>query len=216
MEPEKLPGHPLLVGIGKPRWMGGGASPILAAAQYSPKIALAMARGIPFAPYVLNIRNTFTDSTTTTSAAQSFEGGQTRLDQDTIVDRVVYEIDSPAAFSGTQLKPVSDFFYGLNSGITATMEVQGAPRYAVAPFFTPLRSLCAFLNEEWPFGWVLTNNQIVSMQFQQTVAVPTPPVTVTVSFRMWQPLGIEFVGMDNQTARQILVSMGYTFDMPAR
>src|SRR5260370_10212022 len=203
------------VGLGKPIWMGGWqAQDIVSAAQYSPKIALAKARGVPFAPYVLNLANPVTAATTTTSAAQSFQGGQTRLDQDTIVDRITFEIDCAAAFSGTQLKSLSDFFYGLNSGITATMEVQGAPRYAVAPFFTPLRSLCAFLNEAWPFGWVLTNNQIISMQFQQTIAVPTPPLTVTVSFRLWQPLGIEVVGMDNQTARNALVAMGYNFDPP--
>jgi hypothetical protein len=182
---------------------------ILSAAQYAPQIALAKARQVPFAPYLLNITNVFADSVTLVSQPQSFQGGQQRLDQCTVVDDITFQVDAPAAFLGTQLKSLSDYFYGLQSGITATMEVQGAPRYAVAPFFTPLRSLCDGLNRAWPYGWVLTNNQIVNMQFQQTIPVPTPPVTVTVTFRLWQPIGIDFVGMSSGEARQALVAMGY-------
>jgi len=204
-----------MVGLGssKPVGMGGwSSSDILAAAQTSPQIALAKARNIPFAPYLLNIANTFTDSTTLTSQPQSFQGGQQRLDQVSVVDSMMFQIDGPQAFIGSQGKAQSDFFYGLQSGITATMEVQGAPRYAVAPFFTPIRTLCAMLNESWPFGWILSNNQTISMQFQQTIPVPTPPVIVTVTFRLWQPLGTEFVGMSSGEARSALAKMGLATD----
>jgi hypothetical protein len=200
-------------GFGKPIWVGGwNADDILSAAQYSPQIALAKARSIPFAPYVLNITNTFNDSTTLVSQPQSFQGGQQRLDQASVVDRVMFQIDAPQAFAGTELKSLSDFFYGEQSGIQATMEVQGAPRYAVAPFFTPLRTLCAMFNEAWPFGWCLSETQTISMQFQQVIPVPFPPTTVTVSFRLWQPLGTEFVGMTAGQARAALAQMGFPTD----
>jgi len=197
-------------GLGKHVGVGDWTpADILSAAQFAPQIALAKALQIPFAPYLLNIANTFTDSTTLVSQPQSFQGGQQRLDQATVVDDVTFQIDSPQAFIGQLGKSLSDYFYGLQSGITATMEVQGAPRYAVAPFYTPIRSLCDGLNRAWPYGWVLTNNQIVNMQFQQSIPVPTPPVTVTVTFRLWQPIGIDFVGMTSGEARTRLVQMGY-------
>jgi hypothetical protein len=197
---------------------GGWWSPdnILAAAQYSPQLALAKAMRVPFSPFVLTIANTFTDTTTLISNMQTFQSdaqsGVTDLGgEPTIIDGLVYEIDQPQAYAGSVLKSVSDYFYGLNSGIQATMMVSGAPKYTVAPFFTPLKILLDSLNEAWACGWVLGHNQSIIMQFQQTVPVVAPPTTVTVGFRMWQPIdtaGI-FVQMTTGEAYQRLQAMGY-------
>jgi hypothetical protein len=188
---------------------------ILAVAQYSPQDALAKAMRVPFAPFLLPIVNTFSDSTTLQGNPQTFQGnaniGATGLGgEPSIVDGIIFEIDAPDAFAGNVLKPVSDFFYGLNSGIQATMMVDGAPKYTVAPFPVPLRSLCTFINESWPSGWVLNHNQSIIMQFYQTIPVPYPPVTVTCTFRMWQPIdtaGI-FVQMTTGEAYARLAAMG--------
>lgn len=180
-------------GIGSAR---GGAlwstDDVLAVAQFSPQIALAKAMRVPFAPFILPIQNTFADTTTTISNMQTFQSnantGTSSLAWPTIVDGILFEIDSPTFNQGNVLQFLEQFFYGLNSGITATMMVDGAPKYTVAPFFVPLRMLCAMLNESWPAGWVLQPNQSIVMQFQQGVAVPATPTTITVGFRMWQPV----------------------------
>ena len=200
---------------------GGGGSwwsqdNILAAAQYSPQLALAKAMRVPFSPFVLTIANTFTDTTTLESNFQTFQSnaqvGTTDLGgEPTIIDGMVYEIDQPQAYAGNVLKPVSDYFYGLNSGIQATMFVTGAPKYTIAPFFTPLKVLLDSLNEAWACGWVLGHNQSLIMQFQQTVPVVAPPTTVTVGFRMWQPIDTAgmFVQMTTGEAYDRLQKMCY-------
>ena len=196
---------------------------ILAVAQYSPQIALAKAMRVPFAPFILPIANTFADATNLTSNPQTFQGnaniGATGLGgEPSIVDGMIFEIDAPNAFAGNVLKPVSDFFYGLNSGIQATMMVDGAPKYTVAPFYTPLRMLCTYINESWPSGWVLNHNQSIIMQFYQAIPIPYPPVTITVGFRMWQPIdtaGI-FVQMTTGEAYARLASLGYDVSSAAQ
>lgn len=182
-------------------------------AQYSPQLALARAQGVQLAPQMLNIRGSFVDSTNTLNPS-SFDGptntsGNIAISQPTIIDQIVYEIDAPNAFTGNVFKSMSDYFYALQSGIQATMEVVGAPRYPVSPYFTPIRSLLSGLAEGWPIGWVLGYTQSIMMQFQQTIPVPTFPTNITVSFRMWQPIGTdEFQMMDAQTARNGLAALG--------
>jgi hypothetical protein len=175
------------VGIGR-RWQEAS---IYELAQYSPQLALARAMGVPLAPYHLNIRASFTDSTTATTNPASFENGNTSITQPSICDQIVYSMNSNGAFPGDVFKTLSDYFYQLTSGIQATMEVQGQPKYAVAPYYTPMNALLSGLAEGWPLGWVLNYNQTISMQFQQTVPVPFPPLNIVVTFRLWQPTGTD-------------------------
>lgn len=202
--------QPRSVGLGR---RSVGDLNIYDLAQYSPQLALARAKGVQLAPQMLNIRASFVDATNTLNP-QSFDGptnasGNISISQPTIVDQILYEIDAPNAFSGNVFKSMSDFFYALQSGIQATLEVVGAPRYPVSPYFTPIKALLSGLAEGWPIGWVLGYTQSIMMQFQQTIPVPTYPTNVTVSFRMWQPIGTDdFQMMDAQTARNQLAAMG--------
>ena len=201
------------VGLGK-----GGAywsqDDIWSVAQYSPQLALAKAMRVPFQPFVLTIENTFVDSTTAISNFQNF--GSTpntagnKLIWPSIVDAVTYEIDAPSMNAGNSRQFEEAFYYGLQSGIRATMLVLGSPKYSVAPDFVPLRLLCDNLNGAWPSGWVLQPNSSVQMQFQQFIPVPVPPVTVVVGFRMWQPIDgrNEFANMNTAQAMDLLQKMG--------
>jgi len=188
-------------------------------AQYSPQLALARYMGVQLAPFLLNIRTSFVDSTVTADPV-SFDGptsasGNISISQPTIVDQIMYEIDAPNAFSGNVFKSMNDFFYQLQSGIQAQLWVTGAPRYSVANFFTPLRSLLAGLAEGWPIGWVLGYTQSIMMQFQQTIPVPTFPTNVTVTFRLWQPIGTDdFQMMTAQEARSRLAAAGIQTPQP--
>jgi len=187
---------------------GGSASagfltvPIEDAAQWSPQLALARAWKVPWAPYLLSCRATFSDPSITTLPTVSLENGKTRLTQVSIVDRLVFQIDQPNAFDGNVFKPQSDFYFGLQSGIEATLNVDGAPRYAVAPFQTPIRTLAAMVAEAWPHGWVLGHTQTINMAFFATITLPSLPTTVIATYRMWQPVGTdEFVDMTAGQAR---------------
>jgi len=203
------------VGLGK-----GGAywsqDDILAVAQYSPQLAVAKAMRVPFQPFVLTIENTFVDATTLISNFQNFGSTSNtagnKLIWPSIVDSVMYEVDTASYNAGNALQYVNDYFYGLQSGIRATMLVLGSPKYSVAPDFVPLKMLCDSLNGAWPSGWVLQPNSSVQMQFQQFSPAPAGalPVTVVVGFRMWQPIDSAnfFANMNTAQANDILVKMG--------
>lgn len=211
------------VGVARPGMLGAGAGslaawrlePIERVAEYSPLLALARATRTPLVPIIYNVVGTFTAAqpSTTNQVSWQVAGSPTRLDQFAVVDAVMFEIDCAAANAGSQFKPLTDFFFGLQSGITAMMLVKGAPQYSVAPdLSTPIRTLCAMLNEGWPQGWVLTPTQGILMQFSATQALSFLPLTITVSFRMWTPstsCGDRFVNLSDQDACGQLQSMGY-------
>lgn len=185
---------------------------ILGLAQYNPQLALAKKLRTPFAPYCLNIVNTFNDTVNTTSQPQTFQGTSSsttaNITQPTLIDGVMFQVDVPSAFAGSIEKSISDFFFGLQSGIQCTMDVVGARAsaqyYTVAPFYTPIRSLCAMLNEAWPCGWAIDHNQTVKMSFQQSFALPFTPATITVTFRMWQPYGAAGIDFQQMTSPEAL------------
>lgn len=197
-------------GVGKTSPLGAS---IWDLAQYSPQLALARYQGVQLAPYLLNIRAAFTDGTTTTNPA-SFDGatnnsGNISLSQPSIIDEITYQITQPNNFGGNIFKPQYDFYFQRQSGLEATMIVEGAPRYAVAPFMTPLESLMSTLAESWPCGWVLGYTQSILMQFQQTIPAPSFPTNICVTFRIWQPIGTDdFQMMSAATARASLTAAG--------
>ena len=219
--PGQEPKHPA-IGLGDP---GSAAMPwdrrdVLYAAQYSPQIALAKAWGMAFSPFFLNIQHTFNAGDALNSDPETFQGA-TQAGQQTgtgglpsIIERISYEIDSPQAFPGNIQKPFYDYFYGLNSGLTATMGVLGAPRYLIAPNYIPLTGLLSSLGAMFPRGWVLQYNQSVVMQFQQTVPVPYPPTTINCIFAMWQPIDTagKLVQLSTTEAFRALIDLGYDSD----
>jgi hypothetical protein len=199
------------------RWLG---APIEEVAGASPVVALARARGTALQPYLLNIRATMTDTTSVVGPfTWSITGGtggtpieNTRLSQFAILDRMIFQVDQPNANTGSALKPISDFFFRFQSGILATLAVDGGPRFTVSSDFTPLSGLCAMVNEAWAYGWVLGYTQSCKMQFAPS-SLMTVPTTVTVTFRLWQALqdAAYFVGMTDGRAIDELAKMGVTY-----
>jgi hypothetical protein len=190
--------------------MGRSLPPELIATS-SPVLAYAMALQLPFVPFHINIRAKMTPDVLTTQT-MSFEGSNERLNMASIIDSVKYTIDAPNSFPGTLGHSQEAWYFAKQSGIQATMIVDGAPRYVVAPFYTPLETLLSEdLAQSWPQGWVLEYTQSVKMQFTQTIPLPSNPVNVTVTFRLWQPGGgqaLQLVGMTNDVARDKLLALG--------
>jgi hypothetical protein len=194
------------------RGMGGWRdAPIEDVAMWDPVIALARAMGAQFVPFMLNIRTTFDDPSVNVSNTVSFEGSNERLNMVSVVDELTYQIDTPNMNPGNALQAVNAWFYARQSGIQATLIVDGAPRYVVAPFFTPLESLMSSLAEGWPMGWSLGYTQSMKMQFKTTVPIPVMPANITVTMRCWQPSAGNtfFVGMTDPIARNLLQRLGY-------
>lgn len=197
------------------------SAPIERVAEWNPQIAYARALRVPLAPWVPVIRATFADSTTPTVgpfawATQASSNDQVRINSFGIVDRIMFQIDAPNANDNIAWKPVLDFFYGLQSGIEATMIIDGDPKYVVAPDFVPLRLICAMINEAWPMGWVFTSTNVPKMQFNVPLLslLEAPPVKVTVGFRIWTPnvgtvKGRQFVMMTDSQAYEGLKRLGY-------
>lgn len=172
----------------------------------SPRLALAKARGVPLAPYFVNVRAIFPDTSTTLVPNV---GSDVRIVQDTLIDSLIVRIQNESVTANqNQLQTLSDFFYGFQSGIEATLDVQGAPRYSIAPKFTPLSVLADPVSGvgHWPGGWVLTYQQQLSMSFNAKVALPYAPVEVICSFRGWTPVTQAFVTMTNREAIALLAS----------
>jgi len=183
-----------------PRWM---TAPIQEVAQYSPLLALARAWRCPFAPYLLSARATFTDADVTVIPTVSLENGQGRITQISVVDSLKFTFQQPESFPGNIFKNQSDDEFKQNSGISAKMNVMGAPRYAVSPFFTPIETLADAIGNSpaWPMGWILTYTQSVDFDFQAEVPLPSLPLTIIATLRLWQPYGTDdFVSMSNSQA----------------
>jgi len=165
-----------------------------------PRLALAKAYGIPFAPYIVNVRATFPDTST---ADIPDVGSDVKITQDTVMDAMVYRIFNESTTANQNaFQAESDWYYNWQSGIEATLDVQGAPRYAVAPRFTPLSNLLDAFNGDSHVGagWVLTYTQQLIMSFTAKVTVPFAPIEVVCSFRGWQPVWDELVQMTNREA----------------
>jgi hypothetical protein len=166
----------------------------------SPRLALAKARGVPLAPYFINVRAIFPDTSTTVVPDV---GSDVRIVQDTLIDSLIVRTQNESTTANqNQLQAISDFFFGYQSGIEATLDVQGAPRYSIAPKFTPLSVLGDPNNGvgHWPGGWVLTYQQQLLMTFNAKILLPFAPLEVICSFRGWTPVTQAFVSMTNREA----------------
>ena len=172
----------------------------------SPRLAYAVATGAALAPYFINVRATFDDTSVTDIPSV---GSDVKIVQDTVIDTlIVRTVNQSATANLNQFQAQSDFFYNFQSGLEATVDVQGAPRYSVAINFTPLATLADMLSGEshWPGGWLLTYQQQLFMSFHASVALPTAPLEVVCTFRCWTATGQAFVDMTNREAMDLLTA----------
>jgi hypothetical protein len=170
----------------------------------SPRLAYAVATGAALAPYFVNVRATFNDTSVTDVPNL---GSDIKIVQDTLIDAMVIRtINQSVTANLNQFQAQSDFFYNFQSGLEATLDVQGAPRYSDAPTFVPLSTLADMVSGQshWPGGWVLTYQQQLFMSFHASVALPTAPILVVVTFRCWTATGQAFVEMSNREAMENL------------
>jgi hypothetical protein len=178
--------------------LAAGVYSMLAAG--SPRLALAKAMGIPLAPYMLNCRALFPDTST---PLVPDVGSDAKITQDTLIDSMLFRISNQSTTANqNQFQVQSDWYFNFQSGIEATLDVQGAPRYTITPKFMPLVNLAdAFNGSSRPGGgWILTYQNQLKMSFQAKVTLPYAPMEVVVTFRAWIPVWDELVQMTNREA----------------
>jgi hypothetical protein len=172
----------------------------------SPRLALARCMGIQFQPTLYNVRATFSATSVTDIPDQ---GADDRFSQDTFIDEMTFTIENQSDTANqNQFQPESDYFYSYQSGINAKLQVLGAPQYSVAARFTPLPMLANVINSKglWPYGWILTYTQQLSMDFHTDITLPYAPLEVIISFRGWIPKGDHFNGI-NMTSKEALCQL---------
>ena len=184
----------------------GSASVYSMLAAGSPRLALARARGVPFAPFMINVRAIFPD--TSTSVVPDV-GSDVKITQDLLVDSMVFRIQNESTTANQNtFQAQSDFYFGFQSGLEATLDIQGQPRYTIADKFMPISTLADMINgnAHWPYGWVLNYQQQLFMSFNAKIQLPYAPIEVICSFRTWSPVTQTFTTMSNREACTSLVN----------
>jgi hypothetical protein len=178
----------------------------------SPRLALAKARGVPLAPFLINVRAKFPDTST---VVVPDVGSDVKITQDTVIDAMMVRIFNESQTANqNQFQAQSDWYFNWQSGIEATLDVQGAPRFTIAEKFMPLASLFDAFNgdSKWGSGFVLQYQQQLFMSFNAKITLPYAPLEVVCSFRGWTPIGQAFTRMDNRTALDSLeADFGFEF-----
>lgn len=174
----------------------------------SPILALAKLYGVRLAPYLINIRGTFEVGGPTD--LPDLSNDSTKIVQDTLIDQMVVRVQ-PQQPTGAAFGNIDAFFFQYLTGIEATLDVTGAPRYAVAPDFTPISTLADLIGgSHWPGGWVLGYQQQLKAAFNASIPLPADllPLEVVLTFRGWVPVGETFVSMKNEQAIDALSECG--------
>jgi hypothetical protein len=180
----------------------------------SPRLALARAMCVPFQPTLYNVRATFA-STSQTDIPDV--GADDKFSQDTLIDTLICTVTNGSTQANSNsFQTLSDFFYNFQSGITAKLQVLGAPKYSVASRFTPLKALADLIsgNSHWPYGWILGLGQQILMDFHAFVPVPYAPIEVVCTFRGWIPT-TDMFNQANMSARDATALLEhYGFKVP--
>jgi hypothetical protein len=198
------------LGFGGGRASGRGGASLPGLFEFlemgSPRLALARALGVPFAPWMVSCTTEFTS---TSPSVQPDVGADTRFSQDQWIDAAIARITSENT-PLNQFDTMSDFFGNWQNAFKVKLKVVGAPRYDVIPKFTRLSNAFDMTNPLWLGGWVVTYDQQLEMDFQSTfpLADAALPIELSCTFRCWGPVGEMFTKM---TAEEAFVRLARDF-----
>lgn len=177
-------------------------------ALYAPKFAYAMLIGVPRVPFVDDIQLQFSSSTV--NAPPVVANFDTNLTQDTLIERVSFNLFQQNSFAGSPFQ--STYFNQLKqsgqTGIGIRMDVYGGPKYAINGTFTDLGNLADVLAVTWPQGWPLykqSNVKVSAVLLQTPVSVP---YDCLITFLGWQFLAKEIDDLSDAEARVRLRKLG--------
>src|ERR1700722_129600 len=174
----------------------------------SPRLALARAVGVDMVPFEFVISTNFAAAGQATNTDQ---GPNKPISRDVLLYNIDIDIQSPNAFVGDEFKSQYDYFFAFTSGIQGSLNIYGAQKRNMP--YAPLRAFNGYCSPDEP--WVVTEEQIPSIDFTTTTALPTAGVVVTVTFIGKTPAIDTTFRMSPVDAINCLAHLGYCVD-PAR
>ena len=155
-------------------------------ALYAPRVAFAMVAGVPRVPVALDIPLQFASSTV--MAPPVVASFQNNLTQDTLIERVAYNLTQPNTFPGSPFQSL--YFNQLKQagaiGVGVRMDVYGGPKYAINDEFTDIGTLVDVFAITWPSGWPLYKQSNVKASAVLLSSPVSVPYNVTLTFLGWQ------------------------------
>lgn len=179
----------------------------------SPRLALAVAEGKQFVPYIFVVSDSWTTSGSP-DPLLNVPSDPTNIQQDLLIQNIDVDIQTKDFNTGSVLKPEADLAYDLTSGIQCDMRIEGFAERAT-PYF-PLKALPSLGPVGSPGGafrrpWVLLADQNLFMDFAVTTPLPSDSTIVTCTFTCSTPMPYSYK-MDQGKACDILEKLGYCVD----
>lgn len=177
-------------------------------AIWAPKLAYGMIVGVPRVPFVADIPLQFSSSTV--NAPPVVNNLQNNLTQDTLIERVTFNLFQPNSFPGS---PFQSLFFNQQkqsgaTGVGVQMAVFGGPRYSVNDTFTDLGNLADVFAATWPQGWPLAKQSNVKISAILTQTPVSVPFNITVTLIGWNALSKELDDLSDEECRARLRKLG--------
>jgi hypothetical protein len=177
-------------------------------ALYAPRVAYAMIIGVPRVPLVVDVPIQF--SASTVNAPPVVQNFQNNLTQDTLIERVSYNLFHQNSFAGS---PFQSLYFNQkkqsgNTGVGVQMAVYGGPKYNVNDTFTDLGNLIDVFAVTWPEGWPLYKQSNVKISAILTETPVSVPFNITITFLGWQFLEKAIDDLSDAEARARLRKLG--------
>jgi hypothetical protein len=177
-------------------------------ALWAPKLAYGLIVGVPRVPFIVDVPIMFSSSTV--NAPPVVQNFANNLTQDTIIERVSYNLWQPNSFPGSPFQ--STFINQLKqsgaTGVGVQMAVFGSPKYEINSPFIDLGNLVDVFGVTWPSGWLLpkqSNVRVTAILTQTPVSVP---FQITITFCGWNLLDKTVEDLSDQEARARLRKLG--------
>lgn len=177
-------------------------------ALWAPKLAYGMIVGVPRVPFVVDIPIQFSSSTV--NAPPVVQNFQNNLTQDTVIERVSYNLFQQNSFPGSPLQSLyfSQLKQSGQTGVGVQLAVFGGPKYQISDSFTDLGNLSDVFATTWPSGWPLLKQSNVKISAILTQTPVSVPYNILITFLGWQLLDKTIEDLSDQEARARLRKLG--------
>lgn len=177
----------------------------------SPHLALALAEGKRFIPYVFVVSDSWT-TTGSPAPLLNVNTDPTNINQDVLILSVDVDIQTKDFNTGAILKPEADLAYDLTSGIQCDVRITGFQATST-PYF-PLKALPSFGGVGSGVGgafrrpWALLADQEMQMDFSVTTPLPSDSTVITCTFTCTTPAQYKYA-KDRGKVFDRLAELGY-------
>jgi hypothetical protein len=167
-----------------------------------------MVVGVPRVPFVADIPIQFSSSTV--NAPPVVQNLQNNLTQDTIIERIAFNLFQQNSFPGSPFQSL--YFNQLKqsgqTGVGVQLQVFGGPKYIVSDSFVDLGNLADVFAATWPEGWPLAKQSNVKVSAILTQTPVSVPFNVTLTLLGWQFLEKSIDSLSDVDARARLRKLG--------